>query len=456
MALIISRADVTSDRIIEDLPDRFLKVSPTKYLESIDVDPIPSQIAIINAVNKYRFVCAAISRRQGKTYIANIIGQCVALVPNSNILIMSPNYNLSMISWELQRMLIKHHHLEVEKDNAKDRVIVLENGSTIRMGSVNQVDSCVGRSYDLIIFDEAALTSEGKDAFNVSLRPTLDRDNARAIFISTPRGKTNWFAEFWNRGFDIGENGEHSEYPQWCSIKATYHDNPRMTAEDVSDAKRSMSDAEFNQEYMADFNTYVGQIWTLREEFVVDPEETIEDPDGNEVYKYPEFHPSEEIEVDMVAGLDLGFRDATAMVVIGYNFKTEIFYVLDEYYENGRTTSGYAENIQRLIEKWQIDYVYIDSAAQQTRFDFAQEYDIPTINAKKSILDGIGYVASLVDTGKLYVNKHCTYVLRSFDAYRWDPNPNLIREKPVHDDSSHMADAIRYALYSFEGQISIS
>jgi hypothetical protein len=26
------------------------------------------------------------------------------------------------------------------------------------MGSINQVDSVVGRSYDLIIFDEAALT----------------------------------------------------------------------------------------------------------------------------------------------------------------------------------------------------------------------------------------------------------------------------------------------------------
>ena len=30
------------------------------------------------------------------------------------------------------------------------------------------------------------------------------------------------------------------------------------------------------------------------------------------------------------------------------------------------------------------DYIYIDSAAQQTRFDFAQNYDISTINAKKS------------------------------------------------------------------------
>ena len=104
--------------------------------------------------------------------------------------------------------LIKHFDLEVVRDNAKDKVIEISNGSTIRMGSVNQVDSCVGRSYDLIIFDEAAL-ADGKDAFNVALRPTLDKDNSKAIFISTPRGRNNWFAEFFDRGFlsMISQNG---------------------------------------------------------------------------------------------------------------------------------------------------------------------------------------------------------------------------------------------------------
>jgi len=454
MTLLISRKDVVSTHVIEDLPNRFIKVPITKYMKSIDVDPLPSQIAIINAVNKYRFVCAAISRRQGKTYIANIIGQCVSLIPGSNVLIMSPNYNLSMISWELQRNFIKHHELEVEKDNAKDRVIMLANGSTIRMGSVNQVDSCVGRSYDLIIFDEAALTSEGEAAFNVSLRPTLDRNNARAIFISTPRGKTNWFSKFWNRGFDQGENGPES-FPQWCSIQATYKDNPRMTEEDIAEARRTMSEKEFEQEYEASFNSFEGQIWSLNTDTqVVDPDETFENPDGVHL-KYPAFHKGES-DCDLVAGLDLGFRDATAMCVIAYDWKQEKFYIVDEYWDEQKTTSGYAANIKALIDKWDIDYVYIDSAAQQTKFDFAQEYDIPTINAKKSVLDGIGYVASLADNDRIFVSKHCTKVLAAFDAYRWDPNPNLIKEKPLHDNSSHMADAIRYALYSFEGQIGVS
>jgi len=427
MAVEVSRRDILSDQIYDLQSDtRFLKLPVPPYLELLGIEALPSQMAIINAINnpKYRFVCAAVSRRQGKTYIANIIGQLVSLVPGSNILIMSPNYALSQISFDLQRNLIKHFDLEVTKDNAKDKVIEISNGSTIRMGSVNQVDSCVGRSYDLIIFDEAAL-ADGKDAFNVALRPTLDKPNSKALFISTPRGRNNWFSEFFYRGFS-------DQFEEWCSIRATYKDNPRMSESDISEARKSMSEAEFKQEYEADFNTYEGQIWAFNFE------ENVQDLSQFDTSK-----------MDVFAGLDVGFKDPTAMCVIAYDWDTDKFYLVDEYLNNERTTEQHAVEIQKLIQRWDIDFIYIDSAAQQTRFDFAQNYDISTINAKKSVLDGIGHVASIVDNGKLFVDQQCKESLTCLDSYQWDPNPNLAREKPKHNMASHMADAIRYALYSF-------
>ena len=428
MAVQISRADVSSDEILDlQSETRFLKLPTDPYLDLLGVTPLPSQKAIINAINnpKYRFVCAAVSRRQGKTYIANIIGQLVSLVPGSNILIMSPNYSLSQISFDLQRNLIKHFDLEVAKDNAKDKVIELSNGSTVRMGSVNQVDSCVGRSYDLIIFDEAAL-ADGKDAFNVALRPTLDKDNSKAIFISTPRGRNNWFAEFFDRGFN-------DEFPEWCSIRATYRDNPRMSEMDIQEAKKSMSDAEFRQEYEADFNTYEGQIWNFNHEECVANNEELDTR-----------------RMDVFAGLDVGYRDPTAFCVIAYDWDEEKYYVLDEYLDSEKTTEQHAAVIREMSDKWDIDYIYIDSAAQQTRFDFAQNYDISTVNAKKSVLDGIAHVAGIVDNDKLMVDQRCSETLSCLDQYQWDPNPNLAKEKPKHNRASHMADALRYALYSFE------
>ena len=428
MAVEVSRRDILCDELVElESEAKFLKLPITPYLDLLNVTPLPSQIAIINAINnpKYRFVSAAVSRRQGKTYIANIIGQLVSLVPSSNILIMSPNYALSQISFDLQRTLIKHFDLEVRKDNAKDKVIELSNGSTVRMGSINQVDSCVGRSYDLIIFDEAAL-ADGKDAFNVALRPTLDKDNSKAIFISTPRGRNNWFAEFFYRGFS-------EEFPEWASIKATYTDNPRMSETDIAEARKSMSEAEFRQEYEADFNTYEGQIWKFNFE--------------TQVKDLSQFEAGS---MDVFAGLDVGYKDPTAMCVIAYDWDEDKYYLLDEYFDAEKTTEQHATQIQRLIDRWDIDFIYIDSAAQQTRFDLAQNYDITTINAKKSVLDGIGHVSSLVDNNKLYVDQQAKETLICLEAYQWDPNPNLMKERPKHDRASHMADALRYALYSFE------
>ena len=428
MTVEVSRRDIISEEIVElGSEAKFLKLPIGPYLNLLNVTPLPSQIAIINAINnpKYRFVSAAVSRRQGKTYIANIIGQLVSLVPGSNILIMSPNYSLSQISFDLQRNLIKHFDLEVTKDNAKDKVIEISNGSTVRMGSVNQVDSCVGRSYDLIIFDEAAL-ADGKDAFNVALRPTLDKENSKAIFISTPRGRNNWFSEFFYRGFS-------EEFPEWCSIRATYRDNPRMSETDIAEARKSMSEAEFRQEYEADFNTYEGQIWKFNFETQV-----------------KDLSQLDTSKMDVFAGLDVGYKDPTALCVIAYDWDEDKFYLVDEYFNSERTTEQHAIEIQKLIDRWDIDYIYIDSAAQQTRFDLAQNYDISTINAKKSVLDGIGHVSGIIDNDKLYVDQECKESLKCLDAYQWDPNPNLLKEKPKHNMASHMADGLRYGLYSFQ------
>ena len=410
--------------------ERFIKLPIEGYLDLLGIEPNTSQSALINAINntKYRFVCAAVARRQGKTYISNIIGQLICLVPNSHVLLMSPNYSLSQISFDLQRNLIKHFDLEVTRDNAKDKVIELSNQSTIRMGSINQVDSVVGRSYDLIIFDEAALT-DGRDAFNVALRPTLDKDNSKAIFISTPRGRNNYFAEFYYRGYS-------DEFPEWCSIKATWHENPRVSEQDIKEAKKTMSESEFNQEYLADFNVFEGQIWTFNHESQI-----------------AELNSLDTSKMDVFAGLDVGYKDPTAFCVIAYDWDEKKYYVLDEYLDAERTTEQHAIQIQKLIEKYDIDYIYIDSAAQQTRYDFAQNYDISTINAKKSVLDGIGHVAGIVDNDSLIVNQTCKHVTTSLDQYQWDPNPNLMKERPKHDMSSHMADALRYALYSFETSV---
>ena len=75
-----------------------------------------------------------------------------------------------------------------------------------------------------------------------------------------------------------------------------------------------MSEAEFNQEYMADFNVFEGQVWAFNHEECV--------ADLSEI---------ETGRIDIFAGMDVGYKDPTAFCVIGYDWDSQKYYLLDEY-----------------------------------------------------------------------------------------------------------------------------
>jgi len=417
--MLVKSNDLISSVEITDVPiaDRLIKLPIDRYLDILEVVPNAPQIAMINAVNNpdIRFIVAAISRRVGKTFISNVIGNLVALYPGSNILIMAPDYSLASISWDLQLSYLRRFEISMNKCNSKDRIIELENGSTIRIGSVSRVDSVIGRSYDLIIFDEAAIDDNGGNAFNIQLLPTLDKVNSKCIFISTPRGN-NYFKEFYEYGFTN---------PEWFSIKADWRENPRAIEKNILSAARTMSKANYLQEYYADFTSVMGKIYEMPDNCIRSRTLSV---------------------VDTVIGIDLGFRDPTAIIVCQTDGVS--WHIIDCWEDNGKTTAAYASSVLVLMNKYAVDFVYIDSANQQMRYDFAVEHDIYAINARKDVNLGIGYCQGLVENGFITVDPSCTKVIEMLNNYSWDPRPGLIKEKPKHDRYSHMADAFRYALYS--------
>lgn len=436
----ISRPDITAEKL-EKYDKPFLKLPIENYLGLLDITPNRPQTALINAINNpaYRFITACLSRRVGKTFVANVIGQIVSLWPNTNILIIAPDYSLATISWDLQRELLDKFEIERVRDNAKDRVIELTNGSMVRIASVSRADSAVGRSYDLIIFDEAALNDYGGTVFNINLRPTLDKDESKCIFISTPRGD-NWFREFYDRGFS--EDPLHSD---WISIHADYKENPRASLKDIQAAKSTMSNAEFEQEYLANFVTFEGQIWA------------IEDSQIQDLTHFKNSILEGTLVCERIAGLDLGFRDYTALCIIAVVEENGVnkYYIIDEYFARKRSIEEHAKAISDLQDKWEVDFIYCDPAAAQTRFDLVAMYDIATINAKKAVGEGIGAVAAVIENNRLFIEETCFETVYSVRNYKWAGEEKggaytLEREKPLHNRASHMADAIRYAIYTYE------
>lgn len=386
---------------------------------------IAPQIAMINAFlhPDYRFIVGCLSRRTGKTIVSNIIATMISLVPNANILVICPDYSLANISWDLQIKNIGILGMELRKQNTRDREIVTETGAMIKLASAERADSAVGRSYDLILFDEAAIYDGGKEIFDIALRPTLDKLTSKCIFISTPRGD-NYFKEFYDRGFS-------ADFPSWVSIHSTWKDNPRAVLSDIEEAKRGMPAAIFQQEYEANFTSFEGQAFSAFTDDNVKP---------------VDFKPDY---IDYVIGLDVGFRDPTACVVLGLYESTNgsiCGNILEVWEDSGKSTAQIATRLRETMDYYKAECIYIDSAAAQTRYDLAEIYDITCINADKSVVDGIGFLNTLFQQDRLSVCESCTQGITTIRNLVWDKKSKL--EKLLHNKYIHVADAIRYAVYS--------
>ena len=203
-----------------------------------------------------------------------------------------------------------------------------------------------------------------------------------------------------------------------------------MNLADVEEARKGMSKAEFEQEYEASFVTFEGQIYeAFSEEHI---EEGLTERMAAALV-------SNRFKYDVIMGVDPGYKDDTAGLILVYD---------TEYSENERTTAQHALEFDTVFKKWDVDMCFIDAAAAQFRQDLNVMYDIPSNAAIKSVLDGIAYVQTLIEQNKLRIDSRCEKTILMLKNYRWDPNDKLVKPRPLHDAFSHLADALRYALYS--------
>ena len=410
--------------------DNYFKVPVERLLDKIVVGEHngiqfnESQWGMVKGLEDNRFWTHISARRTGKSLAAGILAFAKLLEPGKQVMVVAPNFTLSSIIWDYVTDIIRNLQLEVDRFNQKDKVVKLINGSTFRLLSANNRDSLVGRAAHLIIVDEAAIIPDD-EYFTRDLRPALSTyPDSRALFISTPRGKTNYLYSYYLRGQD-------PEFEDWGSAVYTWRANPLLSTKDIEEARRSISHKTFAQEYECDWTTTELQVYNLDENRHIQDLTWVKENLN---------------QFEIIAGLDVGYRDQNAFVVMATD--GERFYVIDEYISGEVTTSELAENIKELEEKWEIEMIYIDSAAQQLKADFAYDYDIFCENAIKSVNDGINYLAALVDHDRLIFDSETGF--QSFTAlanYKW--NPRTENPKTIHDDSSHASDAVRYGIYTY-------
>ena len=394
------------DKLLEKLP------RPVEFNES--------QQAMIDGLNENRFFVHIAGRRTGKSYGAAILAFAKLLEPGQQVMVVAPNFSLSSIIWDYVTDLIRQMEIEVEKFNQKDKVVKLINGSIFRLLSANNRDSLVGRAANLLIVDEAAIIPND-EYFTRDLRPALSTfKDSRCLWISTPRGKGNYLYDYFLRGDD-------PNFEEWGSAKFSWRANPLLSEKDVEEARKAMTKALYLQEYECEWTTTESQIFDAinEEKHVIDC--------ADQSYS------------EVIAGLDVGYRDENVFVVIGCSDDT--YYILDEYISKESTTSELAAVITEKINQWGIESIYIDSAAQQVKADFAYDFDIYCENAIKSVNDGISFLQSLIENDKLHFDTEgATHTYAAMSAYSWNQNTDI--PKPIHNWASHPCDAVRYGIYT--------
>jgi len=396
----------------------FFSIPLDKLFTKIEFTPHSKQHTIIDAIEQHKFTVVAAGRRFGKSLLAANLAFGKSLEPNARIGIVAPNYNLSSIIFDEIAKIVTKTGMETVKFSYKDKYIELVNGSSIKALSAHRPDSLVGRGYDFLIVDEGALIPDFQDVWEMQLRPTVsDSPDSRVLFISSPRGR-NYFKTL----FDFGIDNDRRE---WQSFTAPTSDNPHIPKDDIEEARKTLSEARFRQEYLAEFVAFEGQIYGSV-------------PVKDNVLK--------DINLDnceVISGIDFGLKHSTACVLIATDGET--YYVFKEYKEANKTTAEHAEWLTENIDKYHIETMYRDNAAAQSAFDLAYIYDISTVSSIKDIIPGITVVNSMFRSERLIVDSSCEQLLLELNNYRW--KPKAIKEEPVkeHDD---LCDALRYCVYT--------
>jgi hypothetical protein len=200
--------------------------------------------------SKARFRILAAGRRFGKTQSACYESvHCAIIQPGAVVWIVAPVFGQAMISWRMIRhfmplSLVKDFHLT-------EKYIELTNTSTIWIKSGDNPDNLRGEGLDFLVIDEAAMIKE--ETWLEALRPSLSDKQGRAVMISTPKSQ-NWFYDLWTRGQD-------PLYPDYESWKLPTSANPYILPEEIEEAKRTLPELVFRQEFLSEFLDDVGSVF---------------------------------------------------------------------------------------------------------------------------------------------------------------------------------------------------
>lgn len=286
------------------------------------------------------------------------------------------------------------------------------------------------RSQDLIqgitlagvFFDEVALMPE---SFVNQATGRCSVDGSKYWFNCNPEGPYHWFKVNWidkvddkdllYLHFTMGDNLSLSE-----KIKARY---------------RSMYSGVF-------YKRYILGLWCVAEGIIYDMFDKAKHVVGSFAAADQRYYVS----------CDYGTQNATVFLLWCKDTDNR-WICCREYYYSGRdesaqkTDSQYADDLEHWLDGINPERIIIDPSAASFIAELKlRGYKIK--KAKNDVLDGIRFVASLLNQDRIVMHESCTETIKEFASYVWDEKAaERGEDKPVKQ-YDHCMDAVRYFCYT--------
>jgi phage terminase large subunit len=314
--------------------------------------------------------------------------------------------------------------------NNQEMKVKLKNGSIIQIVGSDNYDAIMGTNPSGCIFSEYSMQDPNAWQY---IRPILDANKGWAIFVFTPRG-----ANHAKDLFDMASNN-----PDWFCQKLTVDDTKIMSKEDLDKIRlEGTSEDMIQQEWYCSFTQ--GIVGSYYAQYMQEAR------DDGRIGKVP--HDTQTV---VHTAWDLGVGDSTC--IIWFQLIGKEIHCINYYEASGEGLPHYAKILKDKPYLYGTHYAPHDIEARElshglSRREVASSLGIrytvlPTLKLSKE--EAIECVRGRFNRCWIDAEK-CKRLILCLENYRkiWNDKMQCYHEKPVHDWSSHGADAFSYMMHA--------
>lgn len=300
----------------------------------------------------------------------------------------------------------------------------LPNGGQVRLYGADNPDSMRGIYLDGVVLDEYGIMDPG---IWPVVRPALSDRLGWADFIGTPNGHNDFY--------DTYQKAKANPEDWYCALHRASETGLIATAE-LEAARKSMTQDQYEQEYECSFEAAIQGAYYGKEMAEAEREKRI--------CRVPY-----DKATDVITAWDLGIGDATA---IWFCQQVGQEYHLIDYVENsGVGLDWYAGELKSRPYVYASHLLPHDVEAKElgtgkSRKEVLEQLGIKvTVAPKLRVEDGISAVRLVLNRCWFDADR-CRRGIEALKQYRteFDEQRKVFRDKPLHDWTSHGADAMRY------------